>query len=74
LFFVRKKSAVRSPAKLKFLGFSLYRWKNGVGIRVYEKPLKRLMDRLSELAGRKRQTSGLTGRWDGYMKILLRFF
>jgi hypothetical protein len=42
----RKKGATGSPAKLKFLGFSLYRRKDEVGIRVHEKPLKRLMDRL----------------------------
>jgi hypothetical protein len=64
----RKKSATGSPAKLKFLGFGRYRGKNGVGIRVHEKPLKRLMDRLRELTSRKRQTRGLTGKWNGYWR------
>jgi hypothetical protein len=50
----RKKSMSGSPMKLKFLGFSLYRRKDGIGIRVHEKPLKRLMDRLRGLTSRKR--------------------
>jgi group II intron reverse transcriptase/maturase len=50
----RKKSAVGSPLKLKFLGFSLYRSKEGVRIRVHEKPLKRLVERLKTLTSRKR--------------------
>jgi hypothetical protein len=37
---------------VKFLGFSLYRGKNGAGIRVHEKPLERLMDRLKGLTSR----------------------
>ena len=49
----RKKSMTGSPMKLKFLGFSLYRRKDGIGIRVHEKPLKRLMDRLRSLTRRK---------------------
>jgi hypothetical protein len=64
----RKKSAAGSPLKLKFLGLNLDRGKNGVGIRVPEKPLKRLMDRLRALTSRKRQTRGLTGRWNGYWR------
>ena len=36
----RKKSATGSPLKLKFLGFSLYRSKEGIRIRVHEKPLR----------------------------------
>jgi hypothetical protein len=50
----RKKSAAGSPLKLKFLGFSLYRSKEGVRIRVHEKPLRRLADRLKALTSRKR--------------------
>jgi hypothetical protein len=40
--------------KLKFLGFSLYSRKDGIEIRVHEKSLERLMDRLRILTSRKR--------------------
>jgi hypothetical protein len=50
----QKKSAVGSPLKLKFLGFSLYRSKEGVRIRAYETSLKRLWERLKTLTSRKR--------------------
>ena len=50
----RKKSAAGSPAKLKFLGFSLYRLKGKIGIRVHEKPLERFKERLKALTSRKR--------------------
>jgi retron-type reverse transcriptase len=46
----RKKSAAGSPMKLKFPGFSLYRSKEGVRIRVHEKPLKRLAERYIVIA------------------------
>jgi hypothetical protein len=74
----RKKSAVGNPAKLKFLGFSLYRSKEGVRIRVHEKSLKRLKERLKALTSRKRSgtierilrewITLLTG-WVGYYRI-----
>jgi group II intron reverse transcriptase/maturase len=74
----RKKSAVGSPLKRKFLGFCLYRSKEGIRIRVHEKPLKRLMERLKALTSRKR--SGTMGKileeltillqgWLGYYRI-----
>jgi group II intron reverse transcriptase/maturase len=50
----RKKSAVGSPLKLKFLGFSFYWSKEGVRIRAHEKSLKRLAERLKALTSRKR--------------------
>ena len=50
----RKKSSTGSPTKLKFLGFSLYNWKEKTGIRVHEKPLELLKDRLRILTSRKR--------------------
>ena len=50
----RKKSATGSPTKLKFLGFSLYRLKGKIGIRVHEKPLERFKERLKALTSRKR--------------------
>jgi hypothetical protein len=74
----RKKSAVGSPLKLKFLGFSLYRRKEGIGIRVHEKPLKRRMDRLRGVTSRKRsgkmerilqEITRLLIGWLGYYRI-----
>jgi hypothetical protein len=74
----RKKSATGSPLKLKFLGFSLYRRKDGIGIRVHEKPLKRLTDRLRALTSRKRggkmerilqEIARLLIGWLGYYSI-----
>jgi hypothetical protein len=74
----RKKSATGSPTKLKFLGFSLYRRKDGIGIRVHEKPLKRLKDRLKLLTSRKRggrmeqileELTRLINGWLGYYSI-----
>jgi hypothetical protein len=74
----RKKSAVGSPLKLKFLGFSLYRRKEGIGIRVHEKPLERLMDKLRSLTRWKRdgkmerilqKFSRLLIGWLGYYRI-----
>jgi hypothetical protein len=74
----RKKSTTGSPKELKFLGFSLYQWKEKVGIRVHEKPLKRLKDRLKEISSRKRGGSighilaelhRLLNGWLGYYRI-----
>jgi hypothetical protein len=39
--------------KLKFLGFSLYKIGEKTGIRVHEKSLKRLKDKIRELTSRK---------------------
>jgi hypothetical protein len=50
----RKKSTTGSPTQLKFLGFSLYQRKDEAGIRVHEKPLQRLKDRLKAITSRKR--------------------
>jgi group II intron reverse transcriptase/maturase len=74
----RKKSTVGSPLKLKFLGFSLYWSKEGVRIRVHEKPLKRLVERLKALTSRKRtgimeeiirELTILIQGWIGYYHI-----
>jgi group II intron reverse transcriptase/maturase len=74
----RKKSAVGSPRELKFLGFSFYWSKEGVRIRVHEKPLKRLVERLKALTGRKRigaieailkEITVLLQGWLGYYSI-----
>jgi group II intron reverse transcriptase/maturase len=74
----RKKSAVGSPVKLKFLGFSLYRSKEGVRIRAHEKALKGLVERLKTLTSRKRsgamewilrELTVLLQGWLGYYSI-----
>jgi group II intron reverse transcriptase/maturase len=62
----RKKSTVGSPLKLKFLGFSFYWSKEGVRIRVHEKPLKRLAERLKTLTSRKR-----SGTIEGILRELI---
>ena len=74
----RKKSATGSPTKLKFLGFSLYRRKEGIGIRIHEKSSKRLKDRLKVMTSRKRggsieqilaEIARLLNGWLGYYRI-----
>lgn len=47
-----KKSAVDRPAKRKYLGFSYYRLKGAVGVRVHEKPVKRYKEKVRELTSR----------------------
>lgn len=53
----REKSWTGSPLKLKFLGFSLYRGKNGTRIRTHAKSLKRLKSRLKGITRRNRGVS-----------------
>ena len=74
----RKKSTTGSPTKLKFLGFSLYRLNGKIGIRVHEKPLKRLKERLKALTSRKRcgkieqilgEITKYINGWIGYYRI-----
>jgi len=74
----RKKSATGNPTKLKFLGFSLYQWKEKIGIRVHEKPLKRLKERLKAITSRKRggtieqilaEITRLMNGWLGYYRL-----
>ncbi|GHT87959.1 hypothetical protein FACS1894137_15870 [Spirochaetia bacterium] len=74
----RKKSTTGSPTKLKFLGFSLYRNKDGSGIRVHEKSLKRFKDRLKAITSRNRggtmerilkEITRLIIGWLGYYSI-----
>lgn len=48
----REKSAVDSPTKRKFLGFSFYYFKGMARIRVHAKPLVRLKGKLGNLTGR----------------------
>jgi group II intron reverse transcriptase/maturase len=74
----RKKSTTGKPTKLKFLGFSLYQWKEKIGIRVHEKPLKRLKERLKAITSRKRsgtieyilaEINKLINGWIGYYRL-----
>ena len=53
----REKSRVGSPLNLKFLGFSLYKVKQKVGIRPHQKSLKRFKDKIRELTSRKQGKS-----------------
>ncbi|MDL2218237.1 group II intron reverse transcriptase/maturase, partial [Christensenellaceae bacterium OttesenSCG-928-M15] len=52
-----EKSKAGSPLKLKFLGFSLYSTKNGVGIRVHEKTLRKFKAKLKAITKRNRGRS-----------------
>ena len=74
----RKKSTTGSPMKLKFLGFSLYWRKGRIGIRIHEKTLKRLKERLKAMTSRKRggkieqileEITRLINGWLGYYRI-----
>ena len=53
----REKSAVGSPTKLKFLGFSILRQRKGTGITIHSKSLTRFMKRVRELTRRNRGCS-----------------
>ena len=48
----REKSKVGSPLECKFLGFSLYDNEKGAGIRIHEKSVKRMKEKLRELTDR----------------------
>jgi RNA-directed DNA polymerase len=43
------KSAVDRPWKRKFLGFSLYYGKNGIGIRIAPQAIERVKQRIREM-------------------------
>jgi len=73
-----KKSTTGSPLRLKFLGFSLYKLIGRIGIRVHEKSLLRLKDRLRDLTSRSRsgtieqilaELTRLINGWLGYYRI-----
>ncbi len=53
----KEKSAVDRPWKLKFLGFSFYHKKGGVGVRVHQKPVKKFRQKLKEITGRSNAMS-----------------
>jgi group II intron reverse transcriptase/maturase len=53
----KEKSAVDKPWKLKFLGFSFYHKKGGIGIRVHQKPVAKFKQKLKEITGRSNAMS-----------------
>jgi len=52
-----EKSAVDRPWKRKFLGFSFYHKKDGVGIRVHAQSVKKFKKKLKEITGRSNAMS-----------------
>ncbi|GHV35522.1 hypothetical protein AGMMS4952_27770 [Spirochaetia bacterium] len=64
----QKKSTTGSSTKLKFLGFSFYRFGKRIGIRVHEKSLDRLKERLKAMTSRKR-----SGTMEGILKEITRY-
>ena len=53
----KDKSTVGRPWKLKFLGFSFYHKKGGIGIRVHPKSVVKLKQKLKEITGRSKAIS-----------------
>ena len=53
----KSKSAVDRPWKLKFLGFSFYTKKSGTGIKVHQKSVDKLKQKLKEITGRSKGMS-----------------
>jgi group II intron reverse transcriptase/maturase len=53
----KEKSAVDRPWKLKFLGFSFYHKKEGIGIRVYPKSVRKFKQKLRQITGRSNAMS-----------------
>ncbi|NQT67790.1 MAG: group II intron reverse transcriptase/maturase, partial [Actinobacteria bacterium] len=53
----KEKSVVDRPWKLKFLGFSFYHKKEGTGIRIHPKSVKRFKQKLKEITGRSNAMS-----------------
>jgi len=74
----KEKSFVDRPWKLKFLGFSFYYKKDGIGIRVHPKSVEKLKGKLKEITGRSNAMSiwqrmlklkqAITG-WVSYFKL-----
>jgi len=48
----REKSAVDRPWKRKFLGFSFYRGKEGIRIRVHKKSIERVKEKIRQITSR----------------------
>lgn len=53
----KDKSKVDRPWKLKYLGFTFYRKKGEMGIRVHPNSVKKLKDKLKEITGRSNAMS-----------------
>jgi group II intron reverse transcriptase/maturase len=53
----KEKSAVDRPWKLKFLGFSFYHKKEGIGIRVHPKSVRKFKQKLKKITGRSNAMS-----------------
>jgi RNA-directed DNA polymerase len=53
----KDKSKVDRPWKLKYLGFTFYPKKGGMGIRVHESSVKKLKDKVKEMTGRSNAMS-----------------
>lgn len=53
----KEKSSVDRPWKLKFLGFSFYHKKEGIGIRVHSKSVKKFKQKLRQITGRSNAMS-----------------
>ena len=53
----KEKSTVDRPWKLKFLGFSFYHKKEGIGIRVHPKSVRKFKQKLKEITGRSNAMS-----------------
>jgi len=64
------KSAVDRPWKRKFLGFSFYNKKEGTGIRVHEKSIKMLKDKIKKITSRSSGIS-LKSRLENLAKCVI---
>lgn len=74
----RKKSAVDYPQRRKFLGFTFYRKKEGIRVRMHPKSLRRFKDKVRAITSRsnalsmevriKRLNQTIQG-WVGYFRI-----
>ena len=53
----KEKSTVDRPWRLKFLGFSFYHKKGGIGVRVHPKPVNKFRQKLKEITGRSKAMS-----------------
>ena len=53
----KTKTAVDRPWKLKVLGFSFYHKKEGIGIRIHPKSVKKFKQKLKEITGRSNAMS-----------------
>lgn len=73
-----EKSAVSSPTKRKFLGYSFYRGKGGIKFRVHNKSYEKLKDKIREITNRNismnfdyriKKLNEITVGWVNYFKL-----